>query len=426
MRPRSVGYAKLGRSMPLSLAKCGSNGGDVEMIPTLKLLAEQHPDVEFVIVGRNSGEDPADVGLPANVVNPWQRYGWQAKIRKAMNTMGLNHPNLSVDEHHRLADLLHAITGPQFLDLDGMIMWVGQHGTSNMPLPSIRDRSVWTKPYDWATLYGSYLLRGINVWRDVDPHSREEVLLNADPRNVPKYRDGRYAWRHPVLSQYDRYNSIKHEEGDRVVLSAVRSVYARLEISGLLPGTPFADLITYNIDHDRPHDFGIVFNETARDVALDKSRRHILERWVLPLSPGFIYGKWTDATLRQLDMKIKPIDVVDYFSTIQTARCTLTTPSSGSGWATAKPWECFAAGVVCFFHPAYDDQNHILKDAPHWLQVFLRILNPSELRDKIRIMRDSPKMWREVVQAQRAHYETAVDEKLYLHRITDRLGLGEL
>lgn len=423
MRPRSVGYAKLGRSMPLSLTKCGSNGGDVEMIPTLQRLAERHPDVEFVLVGRNSGEDPTDVGLPANVVNPWQRYGWRDKIRKLINSANLNHPNLLVDEHLRLAELLHAVTGPQFLDLDGVVMWVGQHGTSNMPLPSIRDRSVYTKPYDWATLYGSYLLRGINHWRDVDPDVREEVLLNADPRNVPKYRDGRYPWRHPVLSQYDRVNAIKHEEGDRVISSTYRSIYARLEISGLLPGTPFADTVKFNYDHNRQHDFGIVFNETARDVSLEKSRRYILKEWVLPLSPGFVNGKWTERTLRQLGVAIEPVDVTEYFDLIQTTRCTLTTPSSGSGWATAKPWECFAAGVVCFFHPAYDDQDHILRDAPSWLRDWLRVVSPAELRDRVRAMRDMPGFWLEVVTTQRDHYDDAVLESSYLKMIEERLKL---
>ena len=418
---RRIGYAKLGRSMPLQLGDCGSNGGDVEMIPTLQLLAERHPDVEFVIIGRNSGEEPARVGLPANITNPWT--GWWPKIRAEMNAAKLNHPALSVDEHLRLAEIFDRYTRDAFVLLDGVVMWLGQHGTTHTPLPSIKDRSVLTKPYDSLSLYGGYLLRGINAWRDVDPHNREEVLLNPDPRNVPKYRDGRYPWRHAVLSQHDQVNAIKHEEGDRVVSSTVLSVYSRLEISGLLPSTPFTNLIKFNDDHNRPHDFGIVFNETRRDVALEKSRRYILEKWVFPLSPGFIYGQWSDATRRQLGIRIEPIDVLNYFSTIQTTRCTLTTPSSGSGWATAKPWECFAAGVVCFFHPAYDDQNHILNDAPYALASWLRVRHPIDLRDRIRYMRDNPEYWQEIVRLQRNHYLKAIDELSYLTKIEQRLGL---
>jgi hypothetical protein len=421
MRRRRIGYAKLGRSMPLRLDKCGSNGGDVEMLPTLKLLAERHPDVDFVIVGRNSGDRPSDVGLPDNVTNPW--IAWKPQIRRELKFHNLVYSNLSIDDHIKVRDILRQMTGHTIQTLDGIVMWVGQHGTSNTPLPSIEDRSKLTKPYDWATLYGSYLLGGINAWRDVDPHTREEVLLNADPRNVPKYRDCRYPWQHPILSQYDQTNVIKHEEGDRVVSSMFRSVYSRLEISGLIPGTPFGDTVKFNYNHDRPHDFGIVFNETKREVSTFKSRRHILTEWVLPLGPGFVRGKWTDATLKQLEMQITPVDVLDYFELLQSARCTLTTPSSGSGWATAKPWEAFAAGVVCFFHPAYDDQNHILSDAPEWLRDWLRVSGPKELRDKVRAMCDMPKFWLEVVEAQRHHFWRAVTDLRYLKMIEERLGL---
>lgn len=455
MRPRRIGYAKLGRSMPLTLDKCGSNGGDVEMLPTLKLLAERHPDVEFILIGRNSGELPTDVGLPTNVANPW--IAWRHAIRRDLNDGKLNHPNWSIDEHRRVRDILAHYTRATIENLDGVVMWIGQHGTTNTPLPSVSKPGELTKPYDWSTLYCSYLQQGINAWRDADPLIREEVLLNADPRNIVKYRDSKWPWRHPVLSQYDVTNRVKHErygagktlfndfatsdENDAaewnhtlsanlgyvddgaIWTSRTRSVYARLEISGLLPGTPFADTIQFNNEHRRRHDFGIVFNETKREVAIDKSRRRILQKWVLPLNPGFIYGKWSPATQRQLDVKIEPLDVADYFATLQTARCTLTTPSSGSGWATAKPWEAFAAGVVCFFHPAYDDQNHILADAPRALSEWLRIQTPADLRVRVDYMRESPQYWRDIIMLQREHYLRAVDEMSYIREIERRLYL---
>ena len=438
MRPRRIGYAKLGRSMPLRLDKCGSSGGDVEMLPTLKLLARRHPDVEFVLVGRNSGDHPALVDLPDNVDNPWTV--WQHRIRAELNAAGLNHPNWTIEEHVRVSQIMQFYTLETIEKLDGIVMWIGQHGTTNTPLPSVQKPGTLTKPYDWSELYCSYLQQGINAWRDVDPLNREEVLLNADPRNVIKYRDGKWPWRHPILSQYERVDNVKHERyGDPTQdhmyefgaadlrngtwQSTTRSVYARLEISGLLPGTPFADTIKFNNQYDRPHDFGIVFNETKREVAIERSRRHILEKWVLPLGPGFVRGKWSDATQRQLDIKIKPVDVRDYFDLLRTARCTLTTPSSGSGWATAKPWEAFAAGVVCFFHPAYDDQNHILGDAPHALREWLRVRHPLDLRNRVRYMRDNPGYWRDIIMLQREHFSRAVDEPRYIQEIEKRLNL---
>lgn len=447
MKRRKIGYAKLGRSMPLTLDKCGSLGGDNEMVPTIKLLAERHPDVDFYLIGRNSGEVPTDVGLPGNVYNPWTT--WQSEIRKALNYQGLSYGNLAVKDHIKVRKLLCSHTEELFLELDGIVMWLGQHGTTNTPLPSIRDRNILTKPYDWATLYGSYLLQGINTWRDVDPLNREEVLLNADARNYVKYRDSKWPWRHPVLAQYTHTNTVKHERyGDPDVesfnrflvnrnltlhmgwdkdghlwISQVRNVYSRLEISSLVPGTPFADTIKFNDDYNRPHDFGIVFNETRREVPYGRSRRHALDRWVLPNNPGFIHGKWSDKTLDEMKVDIRPIELTSYLAKLQSARCTLTTPASGSGWATAKPWESFAAGVVCFFHPDYDDQNNILGDAPADLRDFLRVTSPAELRNRIDMMTLEPAAWRTVVRLQREHFDRAVAELHYLHLIEKRLGL---
>jgi hypothetical protein len=432
--------------MPLSLARCGTAGGDVEMIPTLKLLAERHPDVDFILVGRNTGELPAAVGLPTNVSNPWVT--WQPLIRAELNAAGLNHGNLTIDEHVRVREILEAHTRATFESLDGLVSWLGQHGTTNTPLPSIQERSRLTKPYDWSSLYCSYLLWGVNAWRDADPLRREEVLLNADPRNYPKYRDTKWPLRHPVLAQYDVVNTIKHERygdatgfewwhlvlGDDVDVepgrdenelwrSKVRSVYSRLEISALVPGTPFGDTVKFDDDFERPHDLGLVINETRREGALGKTRRQILRDWVLPLEPAFIRGKWSDQSQRELGVEITPVPVVNYLSLLQTARCTLTTPSSGSGWATAKPWEAFAAGVVCFFHNAYDDQDHILGDAPPELRAFLRVGSAAELAERVRTVSRDRETWRWAVKLQREHFERAVAELRWLRLIEERLEL---
>lgn len=438
--------------MPLSLDRCGTLGGDVEMVPTLKLLAERHPDVDFYMVGRNSGERPADVGLPANVVNPWIE--WAPLVRQVIAAAGLNKSNLTIEEHRRAAQLLQDFTLETFTTLDGLVMWLGQHGTTNTPLPSIKNRDVLTKPYDWSTLYCSYLLQGINAWRDVDPWNREEVLLNADPRNYPKYRDTKWPLQHPVLAQYNTINSIKHERygddgssspnGDhnfewwdsvnlatiarpedrsQVWQSKVRSVYSRLEISALVPGAPYGDTVKFNADFNRPHKFGIVINETRREGSSARLRVNVLRDWVLPLDPGFMHGKWSDRSLRELGVDIQPVRQLDYISRLQSALCTFTTPSSGSGWATMKPWEAFAAGVVCFFHKDYDDQDNILSDADPDLRKFLRVDSPGQLRERVKNTCNSESVWRHVTKLQREHFERAAEEKWWLKLIEERLGL---
>src|SRR5262245_33543076 len=108
---RHIGYGKLGRSMPLTLEKCKTLGGDVEMVAVVKVLAERHPNCTFHLLGRNSGEDPRDVGLPANVINPAAT--WGKELRRFLNNSGLK-GNLSREEHLRLRDFWDKLTAQTF------------------------------------------------------------------------------------------------------------------------------------------------------------------------------------------------------------------------------------------------------------------------------------------------------------------------
>lgn len=426
-RRLTIGYAKLGRSMELKLEKCGSLGGDNEMIPTLKLLAQRHQEHDFVLVGRNSLDEPRDVGLPSNVSNPWIET-WPA-LRLAINEAGLNYSNLSVEDHLRLRDLMTQHTHHMFKDLDHVIVWIGQHGTSNFPLPSIKNRAVLTKPYDWANLYAGYLLNQINLWRDVDPKRREPIYLNADARNYPKFRDSKHPLDHPILGQFNQINLMKHETGTDVCESPTKTIYSRLEISSLLPGTPFGNTINYNNTWEGRDAFGIVFNETRREVSYDRSRLKALIDYVIGANPAFIHGVWSEKSIEQVHKRHipleqpKPIPLLEYIPKLQTVHSTLTTPASGSGWATAKPWEAFAAGVVCFFHPLYDTQNNILCDAPKALSDFLRVDGPATLRRRIKMVHDDAEIFGWVIAEQRKHFEKACSELRYLKMIETRLGL---
>jgi hypothetical protein len=416
-----IGYAKLGRSMELNLTRCTSLGGDNEMVPTVKLLAERHPSVDFVLVGRNSGDDPQSVGLPSNVSNPWIK--WAPELRRRLNDENLAYANLLIDDHLRLKRLMQELVRDEFCDLDGLVMWVGQHGTSNFPLPSIKDRTKLTKPYDWANLYAGYLLEGINAWRAPNPRWYEPVLLNADARNYPKFRDTMHPLEHPVLGQYNQTNLMKHETGSDVIASPTKTIYSRLEISSLVPGAPFGDTIKFNDNWNNRDRFGIVFNETRRDVSYDKSRRKALKDWVLPLTPDFVHGVWSETTKDELNCYPVPIPLLDYIPKLQSVHSTFTTPASGSGWATAKPWEAFAAGTICFFHPLYDDQNNILEDAPRPLRDFLRVYSPTDLARRVKMVHEDAQTWRWVVEGQRLHFEKACSELTYLKLIEERLGL---
>jgi hypothetical protein len=446
-----VGYGKIGRSMPLPLDKCGNLGGDVEMSATVGTLARRNPDIDFYLLGRNTGEVPTDVGLPENVINPWTE--WAPVLLAEKRARKLNKSNLSVEEHQAIGAIFDQITLPTFTAMDHIIMWAGQHGTTNTPLPSVKDPSRLTKPHDWSAHYVAFITRGINTWRDVNPGRREEIWLNSDPRNYLKLRDLKWPLRHPVLSQHTYINNIKHArygdgadfaewsghdlaalddpaDRDRVWVSTVRNIYARLELNGLMPNTPFGNLISFNDDWENRDHFGLFINETRRYVREDIARVTVMNDWVMPLRPAWVHGKWSDESMRQIadanpdwTQDIRPAPWDRYYPRLHAVRCTFTTPASGTGWATAKPWEAFAAGTVCFFHPEYDVQNNILGDAHAGLTQWLRVKSVAELRHRVEYLNsdDGRPAWEWIVRAQRAHFDNATASPRFAELIEERL-----
>lgn len=449
--------------MPLTLAKCGTLGGDIEMTATLTALANAYPNDEIILIGRNTGENPQDVGLPANVTNPWTE--WQPELRNWLNAYQLNHPNLTVEEHLIVLNKIMQLTRRTFLSADAMIMWVGQHGTSNSPIPKVSDRSVLTKPQDAFTYYSGFLLRGINEWRDLDPWKNEPIFLNADPRNYLKMRDMKWPLRHPVLTQFQFSHRIKHErygdpnkdtfmtwvkdkaipyrvrenlgytEDANVWTATVGNVYSRLELNALLPGTPSGDLLSFDDTWEGRDSFGVVINE-ARVIGIhpSKTRLTAMRDWIMPLRPSFVFGTWSKDSEQQL-MDENPWYIPQgslpwskYAEVMHRVRCTFTTPSSGSGWATTKPWEAFGLGVVCFFHPEYDTQNSILDDADPKLSAWLRVKNSAMLRDRVLHLSTPAGRadWQMLVHLQREHFERNIgitgDTPTFMKMIDDRLN----
>lgn len=449
-----IGYGKVGRSMPLTLAKCGNLGGDVEMVAVVKEMALRHPENQYYLIGRNSGETPEQAGLPDNVFNPWVQ--WAPELRRRLNAAHLNHGNLAVPEQLQAIEIFDDMTTQMMTRMDGYVLWVGQHGTTNSPIPSIQKPGTLTKPYDWSVYYAAFLLRGINAWRDVDPFNREEIYLNADARNRHKMRDLKWPLRHPVLTQFTFENNLKHERyGDEcrpadvfrvnfddnepwswdevaeyehspfLWKSQVQNVYSRLEVNGLRPGTPFGDLISYDTRWDRRHRFGMFINEArATGIKPELARVNVVRDWVLPIEPDFLHGTWSSGSQESLGRIITPAPWSDYYPKLHSVLSTLTTPSSGSGWATAKPWEAFAAGTVCFFHPEYDTQNNILGDAPKELREWLRVKTPEELQVRVTHLSlpSGRPTWLWLIHEQKKHFDTALRELRYMKMIEERLG----
>ena len=433
--------------MPLSVDGWGETGGDNEPPILLNKLARRHPDVEFVIVGRNSGEAPTSVGLPANVTNGWNKDRFQA-----VRDIRAKHKSIT-NPHERLIAISHdlvTITADLFANIDQMVLWLGQHGSSNHPIPTVSDPSKLTQPQDAFVNYAGFIIQGLNAWRDVDPIGRKEVWLCADNRNYLKGRDVKWP-PPPVLGQYDwektekqfRYgdtmkpadfnNNIDAHAHASVSSENIWScthkyVYSGLEVVGIPSNT------TCSYEWEGRGKFGILINEARSYVTVN--RLDIMKEWVMPLEPDWIHGTWPDESQRALGRGITPLPWTEIWDKVRTVRSTFTTPSSGSGWATTKPWEAFAVGTVCFFHPKYDDQGHVIPtsaqvdrgevdDDPELRQLalWLRPDTPEQLAKRVNVVNEDRDAWLWLVQAQRRHFEKMMEDNRCIQMIEERTGL---
>lgn len=421
-------------------------GGDIEPPILLRDLALRNPEHEFRIVGRNTCETPEEAGLPSNVTNPWTAL--MPEYKQAIRTHGgfdRLHTPLRDDERRWVCSYLPDLTWQLFHDLDAIIIWAGQHGTSNYPIPQIGES--WegkvTKPQDAFLHYCSYLAININRWRDLTDGTREEIWLHSDARNYLKARDLKWPQHLPMLGQfaferddkYERYGDTRSPqecgfpagrwEGDHVWIAPQKYEYSRLELCSTDPAR-LPDGVLDNWT-ERTH-FGIFINEARAYVRLN--RKDIVRDWVLPLRPTWMHGKWSAASLAELGLEITTIPTSQFFAKYATAKCTLTTPSSGSGWATTKPWEAFASGSVCFFHPEYDTQGWIIptirqvesglvqSETLASLARWLRVSSADQLARRVHLISNDEDLWRSLATAQYRYYRWAWDQ-FHVHKLIE-------
>lgn len=427
-----VAYGKFGRSVRLDARRWGPVGGDNEPLYLLKHLAEAAPDVEWVLFGRNSGEDPQSIGLPPNVTNPWR------DLPDEMPFMDMKSPRTKefFDDYVRRSVEL---AWPMLEDVDHCVFWLGQHGTSTSALPVVKGEGYTTPLYSTMN-YCAFMTHCLNRWTDED-ETRDVTWLTADVRNYLKDRSMKWPPRRPVIGQYDLTRLGKYTRyGDERVPTdcgytgsfsgpdtwhvRVPYAYDQLEVVGIPhdwePQVPF----------EERGRFGLVINEARSYVGLD--RFSIVRDWVAPLEPDFLVGKWSPESMEKLGHQILPVKHSELPEHLGRVKTTFTTPSSGSGWATTKPWEAFALGAVCFFHPAYDDQGHIIPTREQLardivdpelaaLAAWLRPRTPDELRRGVEAVCSSKETYEWLRDAQLRLWQRARGEQRAVQEILGRL-----
>lgn len=425
---KTIAYGKLGRVIEIDPARWGEVGGDNEPAALLLTLADRNPDVQWLVVGRNRGWVPPR----PNITNMW-REGWHDEL-KFMKGASQADRVARYDE----------VTMPTFERLDGVVLWLGQHGTSNTPIPTVDDRDKLTHPQESFLNYSGFLLRGINRWRKQRPRSREEIWLLPDVRNYLKGRDLKWPRAQSILSQFcwDRQQWVERYEdprspselgyGEDLVLHVVdgkwlvrdKYTYDGLELTSVPPSK-----ITPGFE-DRRYDFGVIANE-ARNYGMrpELMRVNTMLEYAMPAEPSYFYGTWSEEGQTRLGARIDPLPYEGIFPLMEETKTTITTPTSGSGWPTLKTWEAFRSGTICFMHPLYDTQDHILPlDDPdeevHWLRSWLRCTSAADFRTKVKAVCSSRTTYEWLAGAQYRLLARRVKEQRCVTEIERRLGIA--
>lgn len=431
---KRIAYSKIGRSIFLDPGKFQPGGnGDQEPLFMLLDLAKRHPDVTWVIAGRYTLGANRDQ-LPANIEIP----EWPIVEPSAKWAAGAAHATPEDMEETMQAYL------DVYSSCDGALVHIGQHGTSNQPIPQDSKPDILTNPQEWSVLYAGPTINALNVLGD---EGFQPVWLVQDPRNYLKARDVKWYPLEPVLGQFDMvrkqghyrfgdsrspdecgYEKVSEWKDSRSWTTIHAYQYSGLELAGV----PRWEDLSWPDWEDRGH-FGCLMNENRTYV--NHNRLDAIRQWVLPFNPSYVHGKWSKKSIEQLGLEITPIPYDSVPDVLSSTRSMVTTPASGSGWATAKPWEAFAVGTVCFFHPRYDTQGHIVPTVQQckeglvedeelkYLAWWLRPENPEQLGERIIATWESRETYEWLRDAQRRHLERARSRNLIHQLIDSRLGL---
>ena len=423
-----IGYGKFARSWNLGVGEASTVGGDIDVARLLMRMALRRSQDEIFLVGRCQGGDPRQYGYPANVVSPWHSLGWSLPAVSADDVE--RDPGKYYLARDKFRELTHN------LHLDALVLWIGQVANSNSPIPPSGEdwgpQTKLTSPQVMSVNYTLYLVDLCNR-TGIEP-----ILLCPDPRNYWKPRELTRPLTRAVLAQYVQNRGTRHEQyeqwgmpwqegharGGSQILAPVRYDYAGVELAAL----DDPENIEFHDSHEREHAFGLVTNENANAVPEDTSRLHQIRKYVLarwPYAP--IHGTWTETSTKAMGrIDIAPIPYTSVYDKLRSFRATMTFPASGSGWATAKPWEAFAVGTPIFFHPRYDDQGWIIpRMGPEWreLRDFLLVYNQRQLWERVARLEIDGELFRSIVTQQRARLMQAYKNwDGGLRRVTERLG----
>lgn len=389
-----IAYGKLGRSIPLTYEDASNVGGDIEVVHLLdRMLFMGH---EVHLVGRNRGDE---YRLTHNLFNHWAPGGILYGDKGPPAPSRSRDPAFDTYDHY-LKKKISALP-----KMDAWIIWLGQHGSSVHPVPAVQEGKIgtFTNPMGSDVNYAYPLVAMVNEL-NVQP-----VWLCPDPRNMVKFRDLWNPKQPPILAQYDtsKDNTFYDERDGQLRKGSTRYVYAGIELLAV-PNISSVEDRGRRLDNPPDRPFGVLVNEGYNNLG-QRGRLHLVKTWLKDIEPYELFGTWSESSQKTLGRVIEPVALDAVMPTMQRWRATITFPATGTGWATAKPWEAFNAGCVCIAHPGYDDQDHIYSKSAmgEKLYSFLRPRTYSGLKDRLAQLQDNH-TWMDIVCLQYDYLDRAV------------------
>jgi hypothetical protein len=359
-----------------------------------------------------------------------------------------------------------------------VVMQHGQSGTSHHSIP--QSKSTWaqfyedplthaTTPQDWGCAYAGFLVKGLNILGDRTNGTAPVVWLVPDPRNYVKARDLKWPTGcDDILAQYSYTREQRHErwldprtptqigfgdwcrpERDGELWIAQHTYrYGGLELM-ILPDDWETWLQADFVDR-RPA--GIATTSFKDQLSQEPRRSQLVATYLLDTWPNAeVFGKWDKDSLKDVPPgTVTENPPTQFVAQLNRWRTTLALPALGSSWTAAKPYQCFAAGTVCFHVGRLDDQGWVLpsrRETPgthlvgevggvrfysvrdNWtdqdlqLAAWLRVESVDEYAVRSRVVANDANIWRWLVTAQRDLLKRHWDQHYVETEIERRLGL---
>lgn len=368
-----VVLGKFGKSVVFDESKWGAIGGDCEAPRFFACIAKYYPKIDFYMIGKSnmskmSKQEKKKWFPNNNVIDVWEGF------------TGSDYVNY-------VTKMLRGVV------IDAGAFFGGPTGCANVPdriqVIAKRNRGEMAKVLEMFQIYVGPMVHYLNEtmldYFTLSPDPRYHPLRARDLFNTAKF----------TLSQREYSGGVKRitsYEDQSLVVTQIPSYYSRLEAAF------FYGMDRPETHYDKKTKLSFIMNEA---ITGNVPKGQILEEYVLKnkhlnsdlRESAEICGEWSKEWTDKYKNFKPSVPYSKMWDKTKSMTYTLLFPT-GSGWCTAKFWECAYCGVIPFMHPQYDDQHWIKDEEGHRA---LRVTSPEDFARKIEYLESHPEKRAEII-----------------------------